>query len=430
MRSAFNVPGCSLAIALVVLSLVDASAQTVPQQPMTMEQLEKMMLDSHPATVERSVRADAARSRAQQAGAFPNPEIGYVGEEIPLQSDTPGGRHGFFVEQVIPLGGKRGLSRTVFEQETRRLEASVNVARQALLVRVRQLAYSAAAAARRVELRDRLSQLATETVTTARQLFNLGTVDQPDVLEAETEADLARLAAEEARNDQQRIWRMLGAAVDAPDLPLQPLAIDLEAPLPDIQLEAERERLIRDSPEMTVLVARMDRENAALQREQREPAPDLFVRGAPLYNRDPRDSASRAVGWEASFEVGVRVPLFNRNQGTIAAAASEASAARYAYETAKLDLEARLASAFGDYVNARRRAELLKHEALPRAERAYELYLGRYRQMAAPYPRVLTTQRTLFELSVAYVDALESAWRSAALIAGNLVTTVGLARER
>ena len=429
MRAASGVRRCVLALFVAATVFTDAYAQTSPPQPLTMEQLERMTLDSHPAMAEGHERADAARSRARQAGAFPNPEIGYVGEEIPLQGDTPGGRHGFFVEQVIPLGGKRSLSRTVFEQETRRLEASVSLERQALLTRVRQLAYSAAAAARRVDLRDRLSQLAAETLTTTRQLFNLGAVDEQDVLQAETEADLARLAAEEARNDQQRIWRMLAAAADAPNLALQPLAIDLEAPLPEIQLGAERERLIRDSPELNALVARIDRENAALQREQRDPIPDLFVRGAPLYNREPRVPASRTAGWEASVEVGVRVPLFNRNQGAIAAAASEASAARYAHDTAKLDLEARLASAFGEYVNARRRAQLLKNEALPRAGRAYEMYLARYREMAEPYPRVLTTQRTLFELSVAYVDALESAWRSAVLIEGNLVPAAGSAQR-
>jgi len=421
---------------VAVLPLADVSAQTSPQpvltpaQPLTMEQLEKMALDSHPAMGEGHGLADAARGRARQAGALPNPEIGYVGEEIPLEGNAPGGRHGVFIEQVIPLGGKRGLARSVFDQEARRLEAVLSRERQALVTRVRQLAYSAAAAARRVDLRDRLSQLAAETVNTTRQLFNIGSADQPDILEAETEADLARLAAEEARNQQQRIWRMLATAVDAPELPLQPLAIDLEAPLPDIQLDVEKERLLRDSPEMAVLLARMDRENAALQREQRGTFPDLFLRGAPLYNREPGEPGSRSTGWEASIEVGVRVPLFNRNEGAIAAAASEASAARFANERAKLDLEARLAAAFGDHTNARRRAQVLKTEALPRAERAYEMYRARYREMAAPYPRVLTTQRTLFELSVAYLDALEKAWRSAALITGNLVPVDGPSGDR
>jgi cobalt-zinc-cadmium efflux system outer membrane protein len=322
---------------------------------------------------------------------------------------------------VIPLGGKRGLSRGVAEQEARRLDALVGVQRQALLTHVRQLAYSAAAAARRVELRDRLSQLATETVAVTRQLYNIGSVDQPDVLQAETEADLARLAAEEARSDQLRIWRMLAAAVDKPGLPLQALALDLDGPLPTIDLDVQRERLVRDSAEMKVVSALIDREEAALKRAQREPAPDLFLRGAPLYNREPRETASRQAGWETSIEVGVRVPLFDRNRGAIDGAATDAAVARHASERAKLDLESRLADAFGDYAGARRRAEVLKGEALPRAERAFEMYRARYKEMAAPYPRVLTAQQTLIELSVAYLDAVEVAWRSAALIQGTLV---------
>ena len=421
MRRTFIVRVSLAAMGLLALAPPDLAAQTANAPgALTMEQLEKMAI-GHPAFSEASLRAEAARSRIGQAGAFPNPEIGYVGEEIPLQGDTPGGRHGVFVEQVIPLGGKRGLSRGVAEQETRRLDALVGVQRQALLTHVRQLAYSAAAAARRVELRDRLSQLADETVVVTRQLYNIGSADQPDVLQAETQADLARLAAEEARSDQLRIWRMLAAAVDEPGLPLQALAIDLDGPLPAIDLDVERERLIRDSPEMKVLSALIEREEAALKRAQREPAPDLFLRGAPLYNREPRETASRPAGWETSIEVGVRVPLFDRNRGAIDGAATDAAVARHASERAKLDLESRLADAFADYAGARRRAEVLKGEALPRAERAYEMYRARYKEMAAPYPRVLTAQQTLIELSVAYLDAVEVAWRSAALIQGTLV---------
>ena len=79
-------------IGTVTLMPLAAGAQvaTAPAA-LTMEQLEKMAL-GHPALSEARMRAEAVRSRIGQAGALPNPEIGYVGEEIPLQGDTPGGR--------------------------------------------------------------------------------------------------------------------------------------------------------------------------------------------------------------------------------------------------------------------------------------------------------------------------------------------------
>jgi cobalt-zinc-cadmium efflux system outer membrane protein len=50
---------------------------------------------------------------------------------------------------------------------------------------------------------------------------------------------------------------------------------------------------------------------------------------------------------------------------------------------------------------------------LPRARRAYELYLEKYQQMAQAYPQVIVSQRTLFGLEVRYIDSLDRTWQNA-----------------
>jgi len=50
---------------------------------------------------------------------------------------------------------------------------------------------------------------------------------------------------------------------------------------------------------------------------------------------------------------------------------------------------------------------------IPRASRAYELYLNKYQNMAQAYPQVLVSQRTLFQLQISYLMALHDVWRSA-----------------
>jgi len=47
------------------------------------------------------------------------------------------------------------------------------------------------------------------------------------------------------------------------------------------------------------------------------------------------------------------------------------------------------------------------------AARAYQLYLAKYQNMAAAYPQVLVSQRTLFQLQAGYIKALENVWMSA-----------------
>jgi cobalt-zinc-cadmium efflux system outer membrane protein len=84
----------------------------------------------------------------------------------------------------------------------------------------------------------------------------------------------------------------------------------------------------------------------------------------------------------------------------------------------KLQLQRYLASIFQDYTAARVIVQQYKTEMLPRAEQAYRLYQTNYQRMAGPYPQVLISQRTLFQLEVDYVQALENAWQSALAIRG------------
>jgi cobalt-zinc-cadmium efflux system outer membrane protein len=51
-----------------------------------------------------------------------------------------------------------------------------------------------------------------------------------------------------------------------------------------------------------------------------------------------------------------------------------------------------------------------KDQMIPRATRAYQLYLTKYQQMGAAYPQVLVSQRTLFQLQIGYIHALEDLW--------------------
>ena len=59
--------------------------------------------------------------------------------------------------------------------------------------------------------------------------------------------------------------------------------------------------------------------------------------------------------------------------------------------------------------------------SIPRAQRAYDLYLTRFRQMAASYPQALIAQRTLFQARADYVNALVDVWRNAVQLQGLLL---------
>ncbi|MGH9159050.1 MAG: TolC family protein [Vicinamibacteraceae bacterium] len=412
---------------LVTFGAARVSAQTPPQTtPITLAALEEMALELNPTLKQADAGIDAARGRAQQAGLLPNPTIGYTAEEVSGGPIIRGGEHGVFIEQTIPLGGKLRLSRQVFEREAHQAEFLRDAQHARVLNSVRVAFYAALAAQRRVEVRERLAKLASEATTVSTQLYNVGAADRPDLLSAEIEARQNRLELTSARNAWSRAWLTLASTVGDPTLAPRPLAGALDSALPELEREAALQTILERSPELAAATAAVERAQAALRRARREPVPDLVLRGGPRYNREVLEvtpaGEPRPVGWEVAFDVGVTVPLFNRNQGNVAAAQAEVTRAQHELRRLQLSLRSRFSVVFEEYLTALRMADTYQAEMLPHAEEAYRLYLARYQEMGAAYPQVLIAQRELFEVSDRYVAALEGVWRAATLIQGFLLT--------
>src|SRR5579863_8866932 len=72
-----------------------------------LEELERMAAAHNPTLIQGQRSVEAARGLERQMGMYPNPTVGYNGEEI-RGGAYGGGEQGFFVEQPIILGGKLG----------------------------------------------------------------------------------------------------------------------------------------------------------------------------------------------------------------------------------------------------------------------------------------------------------------------------------
>ncbi len=407
-----------VALVLSILSGATAAAQDHPMEPLTLADLERMALEKNPTLRQAAEELKGAGGRAKQAGLLPNPIIGYSGDEL----DGEGrGKNGFFIEQTIPLGGKLGLARDVFEKEQQEAEANLEAQRLRVVNSVRSLYYEALIAARRVQVRGRLAQLSTEAVEVSRQLLNTGAADRPDLLEAEIEAREANLALVSARNEEFHTWLGLGVMIGEPALTPRPLAGSESLSVPELDRDAAVESLLRDSPQIHAAQARIEQSEAALKRAGRETFPDLFVRGGSHYDREQNAATGRPVGWEGFVEAGISVPIFNRNQGGREAAQALLSRSRAELTRTQLALRGQLSGVFEVYLTSLRAADEYRTEIIPRAEQAYRLYLDRFQEMAAAYPQVLIAQRTLFQTSERYLRAIEEAHRAALQIQGFLL---------
>jgi len=386
-----------------------------------LEDLERRALDKHPALSQAEAAKRAAEGRRRQAGAYPNPVIGATGDEIAPGPVIRYGEWGGFVEQRIVTGGKRAVSRGLAEQDVVMAEASADAQRYRILTSVRSLFYQALGDQQLVETRTELAKITREAVQISRELANVGQADRTDVLASEIEAQRAELSLQMAQNARERTWRQLAAATNDGSLRPAPLAGDLEK-IERLDLAAAMDRIEKESPELRLAQTGIMRSGLAVRQARIARIPDVVARGGLRYNRELLELNARPVGREGFFDVGVEIPLFDRNTGAIAAARAEQERAQLQVDRIRLSLRARLAEAYRAYQDSAQAAELYREQMLPRARQAFDLYQTSFRQMAAAYPQVLIAQRSLFQLREEYIAALVGAWRSAVEIQGFLTS--------
>lgn len=410
--------------ALLLVAPMLAIAQE-PAQPVTLADLERMALELNPTIGQAQADVNAAAGLAKQAGLYPNPVISAVGEEIARGPIIRGGEIGAGFQQRIVTAGKLGLSRKVAEQERAITEEAAKAQRQRVLNAVRGLYYQALSDQYRIQVRTNLARLAEEAVRISSELANVGQADQPDLLAADVESQRIQLELVDAVNRQERTWRQLAAVVNNPSLRPTPIAGELEM-VPRLNVDQALDAIYADSPELRAASIDVNRAETSLSRARKEVIPDIVVSGGVRYNRELLEVTNggirRPVGPEGFFDIGIQIPIFNRNQGNVSAARAGVDRAKLEVDRTKLALRSRLAEVYRDYITALTRADRYRQDVLPKAQKAYELYLNNFRRMAAAYPQALIAQRNLFQLQDAYVDALTSVWQRSIEIQGLLLT--------
>jgi cobalt-zinc-cadmium efflux system outer membrane protein len=371
--------------------------------------LEQLALERNPTLIQAGAQVRISRGKAFQAGLHPNPEIGYAAEQIGVEG-TAGEFQGMFFEQQIITGGKLQLSRSKYIQEARQAELQVLAQRYRVLFGVRTAYYTALARQRRLQLRDRLYQNSQEVARTVEELVNTGQANRADLLQAQLELQKARANLQMAERRYQGAWEELAAIVGEPELTPIPLEDQLDFDgATTIDRETALVNLLTCSPQLRFAEAEVRRDRIAVARERAEPIPNVTLRAETGYNVEARDTV-------AGIEIGLRVPLWDKNQGTIQQARAELTRAQAEVNRVELMLRRQFAATFADYESALLLANTYRNEALPKAEEVYQLYLESFQKRRAAWPQVLDTQREYLQLYEEYLDKVLEARRAEARI--------------
>ncbi|HEY2467601.1 MAG TPA: TolC family protein, partial [Terracidiphilus sp.] len=227
------------------------------------------------------------------------------------------------------------------------------------------------------------------------------------------------------------------------DLPVSPLNGDLEK-TPDLNAEQMVDSIVADSPTVKRAEQGVALAEARLKDAKREIVPDLQLRAGEQYNGEQvSTNPVKSVGAQSFATAGINIPLWNRNQGNIGAAKVEIERAQQEVLREQLSLRQQAATLAQSYESAHFEADRYRTELLPRASKAYQLYLAKYQEMAQAYHQVLVSQRTYFQLRIGYLMALRDVWKSAAALknytlmgglqipqsSGSVTTTINTSRS-
>jgi cobalt-zinc-cadmium efflux system outer membrane protein len=352
-------------------------------------------------------RVSEAEGMREQAGLIPNPSLYATSENTPLGGSQPftfGNDTDDYVYliQKIELGGKRSRRVAFASEKVGQMSIQSEVAMSQLLARVATAYWMASGSTSLDQLYQREVSTLDDIVDYDRARVQKGATAEADLIRIQLESDRlraqARVAAEQARRSIIALYREMGAIAFPDGVAFTDRLDDLaEIQPPDLQT------ILRDRPEMRAARqgVKQAEANFYLQRANAVPDPQLMA-------GYKRFSGSKPFTGQNTLFFGFQVPLpiFDRNQGQIAAAQAQVTGAKDAVTDQEIAIRAEVASALSDYRS--RRDALLK--VLPRmAHRAAvsdQIAEGAYRLGGADILRFLDATRLDIETQVLLVQTL------------------------
>lgn len=378
----------------------------------TLETLLDLAAQNNPTLIQSRLHINAQLARAMQAGLYPNPRLSYVAEQIGLDG-TAGEWQGAEVQQRFVTGGKLELSRNKYLQRARVAE-HMAVAQQFRVCNDVRISFAKSlTAARIVDLRKELLKTAEDRVVTVREMHNLGQANQVDAHRAIAHLQQHRLALLQATNDLRRHLLELTALVGL-EIPHPQLQGSIVGERPFIDFDQAMPRILQSSPELLAAHAKLREDCITLDREKVEWIPDIVVTAGPGYNSVDRQTTTNA-------QVTVEIPLFDRNQGTIAQARADLSRQKNEIRRTELDLRQRLADQYDAYLTAYQNVLEFEAVILPARRDAYRLSLISYQENRLEWPDVLHEQEDYAMCRIDYLKHQQQQRISEILIDGFLL---------
>jgi cobalt-zinc-cadmium efflux system outer membrane protein len=367
-----------------------------PEGPLTLQQVEALALARNPSLHQAGAVVQMGAGNRRQVGRYPNPMLAYQGQEI--GDDGTAGQQGIMLQQTIVLGRKLELNELVADWDVQVLHWQAEAQRYRVRNDVRRQFFIALGAQQRVSIAQELHRIAQEGVKTTRTLQEALIAARPDVLQAEIQLQEVDVILRNAYYQRDASWKQLASVMGMPDMPLVELANQLEVSDGPRELETARQQLLALSPQLHSARAEVQRAAARIRREEVQPIPNLQVQVGAMYMFASQDPG-------ANVQLGLPLPVFNRNDGNISRAMADYQRACWNVQRLELALESQLAASFQAYQDAANRVRVYRDEIVPRQTETLRLIESAYPEQF-DFLRVLTARMSYFQARLLYLQAL------------------------
>ena len=380
---------------------------------LSLDALQSMALANNPTLRQAKAQVVAAQGAALQAGLPPNPHVGFVTEQIGVKG-TAGELLGGSASQEFVRGDKLGLSRAKYCQRVQIAMTNLLAQEQRVRNDIEIRFYQALAAQRLIDVAEQTIASANDNVLTHREMLNMGQLGEAEVLQAEVALRRASVNQRQAHNDFDQARRELMSFVGVPDSRNTGLIGTLDTDLGPVDWDTALSQLLATSPEVVAARQKIRHDEIVIKRELAEPIPNVTAGLTTGYNAETQQAV-------AGVTVGMPIPIFNRNQGTVRQARADLNRSYAEVERLQLDLQNALAKQFRDYVSAWQHVQEYEQTMLPKSRKAVEILEQSYVNRRAPWTSVLAAKQMLLSLEAEQIQNQLSYRRADVSIRGNLL---------
>jgi len=375
-------------------------------QPLTLPELQQIALARNPRIQQARADVEAARGAAIQAGLYPNPIVGFQGDSIG-EVGTKGQPGGFF-EQIIKTAGKLRLARLAALMEHANALLALRRAEVDLIGQVRASYFSVLVARENIRVTTALVEFADRIFEVQMvQATKGGQSAAYEPLQVYVLAAQARTALIQARNRYVSAWKQLAAVLSDPRMPPTELAGRADVPVPEYPYEAALARILSAHTDVGTAQNTILRAQYSLRLAEVTPIPDIQDH---FYVE--QDLTTQPHRTQVGVQVGVALPLWDRNQGNILSARAQLARAEQAVPRVRNDLSQQLAAVYERYLNSRALVAYYRNRILPSQVLVYRTMRKRWdaEPEKVPFLDLVVAQQTLSNVLATYLQSLQGQW--------------------